>query len=86
MEQMKVVDMHCDTISVILNRQRKGKNTCLRKNDLNVDVLKMKQGDYLLQNFAMFVDLKEAENPLEECLSLIDCFYTELEKTKTCFH
>ncbi|MCM0650223.1 dipeptidase [Clostridium swellfunianum] len=79
---MKVVDMHCDTISVILNEQRKGKNTNLRRNNLNIDIEKMKQGDYLLQNFAMFVDFKRANNPLEQCLSLIDCFYDELEKNK----
>ncbi len=79
---MKVVDMHCDTISVILEHQRKGKNTNLRNNNLNIDIEKMKQGDYLLQNFAMFVNLKRVKNPLEQCLNLIDCFYNELEKNK----
>lgn len=79
---MKVVDMHCDTISVILNENRAGKNVELRSNDLNIDIEKMKKGDYLLQNFAMFVDLGEVNNPLEECLSLIDCFYNELDKNK----
>jgi membrane dipeptidase len=79
---MKVVDMHCDTISEILNEQRQGKNTELRINHLNVDIEKMKQGDYLLQNFAMFVQLENVENPLEEGLQLIDCFYRELEKNK----
>lgn len=79
---MKVVDMHCDTISAILDEQRKGKNVELRSNDLNIDIEKMKKGDYLLQNFAMFVDLQNVKHPLEECLSLIDCFYKELEKNK----
>ena len=79
---MKVVDMHCDTISVILNEQRKGINTELRNNHLNIDINKMKQGDYMLQNFAMFLPLKKVKHPLEECLNLIDCFYRELEKNK----
>ena len=79
---MKVVDMHCDTISAILNEQRKGKNVELRSNNLNVDIEKMRRGDYLLQNFAMFVNLEKVKYPLEECLSLIDCFYRELEKNK----
>ena len=79
---MKVVDMHCDTISVILNKQREGEKAELRTNNLNVDIDKMKQGDYLLQNFAMFLSLEEVKHPLEECLSLIDCFYRELEKNK----
>lgn len=79
---MKVVDMHCDTISAILDEQRKGKNVELRSNDLNIDIEKMKKGDYLLQNFAMFVNLQNVKDPLKECLSLIDCFYEELEKNK----
>ena len=79
---MKVVDMHCDTISVILNKQRKGENTELRTNNLNIDIDKMKQGDYLLQNFAMYLPLEAVKHPLEECLNLIDCFYRELEKNK----
>lgn len=79
---MKVADMHCDTISVILNELRKGKNTELRTNHLNIDVEKMKQGDYLLQNFAMYVNYERVKHPLEECLNLIDCFYTEIEKNK----
>jgi membrane dipeptidase len=79
---MKVVDMHCDTISVILNEERKGKNTELRSNHLNIDIDKMKQGNYLLQNFAMYVPLESVKHPLEECLNLIDCFYRELEKNK----
>jgi membrane dipeptidase len=79
---MKVADMHCDTISEILNEQRNGKNTELRVNGLNVDIEKMKQGDYLVQNFAMFVQLEGEKHPLEECLSLIDCFYKELDKNK----
>lgn len=79
---MKVVDMHCDTISVILNEQRKGRNIELKSNNLNVDINKLKLSDYILQNFAMFVELKQVNSPLDECLALIDCFYSELEKNK----
>lgn len=79
---MKVVDMHCDTISVILNERRRGKNIELRKNHLNIDIEKMKQGNYLLQNFAMYIPLEKVNNPLEECLNLIDCFYDEIEKNQ----
>jgi membrane dipeptidase len=79
---MKVVDMHCDTIYEILKEQRKGINSELRRNHFNIDVEKMKQGDYLLQNFAMYVPLQQDKHPLEECLNLIDCFYSELEKNK----
>lgn len=79
---MKVADMHCDTISVILNQRRKGKEIELNTNTLNIDIEKMYKGDYLIQNFAMFVNLKSGRNPLEEVLTLIDCFYRELGKNK----
>ncbi len=77
---MKVVDMHCDTISQILYRkkEKQGERADLRKNGLHIDLEKMKQGDYLLQNFAMFVHLKHQENPFEGCMELIDTYYEEL--------
>ncbi|MDE7060657.1 MAG: membrane dipeptidase, partial [Lachnospiraceae bacterium] len=79
---MKVVDMHCDTISEILYDRKKEcpEGTCLRKNKLHIDLEKMKRGDYLLQNFALFVDLKKRENPFEWCMELADTFYGEMEK------
>ena len=54
--EMYVADMHCDTISVLLRRQKKGEKVSLRSNDLMVDLEKMRQGEYLLQTFAAFVN------------------------------
>lgn len=51
---MKVADMHCDTILAILRGKEQGKEISLRKNNLNVDLERMKKGDYLIQNFAIF--------------------------------
>jgi len=51
---MKVADMHCDTILAILRGKEQGKEISLRKNNLNVDLERMKKGDYLIQNFATF--------------------------------
>ena len=48
---MKVADMHCDTILAILRGKEQGKEISLRKNNLNVDLERMKKGDYLIQNF-----------------------------------
>ena len=85
---MKIVDMHCDTIAEIWYSQKDvaaGKaEVCknLRENDLQLDLMKMKQGDYLLQNFAMFVNMKRKENPFECVMHLVDVFYTEMEKNK----
>lgn len=51
---MKVADMHCDTILAILRGKEQGKEISLCKNNLNVDLERMKKGDYLIQNFAFF--------------------------------
>lgn len=51
---MKVADMHCDTILAILRGKEQGKEISLCKNNLNVDLERMKKGDYLIQNFAIF--------------------------------
>lgn len=77
---MKVVDMHCDTIAEIWYSQKDGKPFTLGKNSLHIDIEKMKKGDYLLQNFAMFVNLGKGMDPLESVLQLIDVFYQEIEK------
>lgn len=75
---MKVADMHCDTISEIYGAQRNGVKANLLKNHLHIDLEKLTKGDYLLQNFAMYVNMKKHDNPLEYCLELIDLYYQEL--------
>lgn len=80
---MKVADMHCDTISEILYSKKKGEDIrTLRKNDLNIDLEKMQKGDYLVQNFALFVNLGKRERPFEWCMELADTYYEELEKNQ----
>ena len=51
--------MHCDTILAILRGKEQGKEISLCKNNLNVDLERMKKGDYLIQNFAIFLDLED---------------------------
>ena len=55
---MKVVDMHCDTIGAIYEHNLQGNSFNLKENKLHLDINKLIKGDYLLQNFAMFVDIK----------------------------
>lgn len=78
---MKVADMHCDTISELLrdSKEESPKGLRLRQNDLHIDLQKMKKADYLLQNFALFVNLKGDYDPLEYCLEMADIYYRELE-------
>lgn len=77
---MNVIDMHCDTLMALLERKRKGRSFELRDQDTQVDLEKMKKSDYMLQNFAVFVDMSATENPLEEALRMIDLYYEQLEK------
>lgn len=83
---MKVADMHCDTILAILRGKEQGKEISLRKNNLNVDLERMKKGDYLIQNFAIFLDLEDpmlAGSPFRYAMKMADVFYREMEKIKT---
>jgi membrane dipeptidase len=83
---MNIIDMHCDTISAIRQFQKAEwkkdgtEKCCLRKNELQIDLEKMREGGYLLQNFALFVDCQEEENPMEAALEMVDLYYRELEK------
>ncbi|MCI6887943.1 MAG: dipeptidase [Lachnospiraceae bacterium] len=76
---MKVADMHCDTIAELYDLRKKGKPASILESPLHIDLKKMEKGDYLLQNFALFVHLGRTERPFEYAMELADCFYTELE-------
>ena len=79
---MKVADMHCDTILAILRGREQGKEISLRKNNLNLDLERMKKGDYLIQNFALFLDLEDpmlAGSPFRYAMKMADVFYREME-------
>lgn len=75
---MKVVDMHCDTISALLAEKRAGKEAGLKENDCHVDILKMQKGGYLLQNFALFVDMGACADPWEEVRALLALYQEEM--------
>ena len=60
---MQVADLHCDTIREIWLSELRGQRKRLRDSSkegdpMHVDLAKMRKGDYLLQNFALFVDMK----------------------------
>ena len=79
---MKIEDMHSDTIYELLKRRREGAKECLVKNSLHMDLEKMKQADYLLQNFSLFVDQGKCEDPYEEAKAEYAVFVEEMEKNK----
>ena len=74
---MKVVDMHCDTLYELEKN-----HLSLSENNLNIDIKKMEEGDYLLQNFAIFTELKETADPVDHVMKCIDYFYQEMRKNK----
>ena len=61
---MKVCDMHCDTLRGVWAQEKGTKKAGFLENGFHVDLRKMAKGDYLLQCFAAFVDIKGTANPL----------------------
>lgn len=77
---MKVIDMHCDTVYKLLCRKDSGEEGALRENDGHIDLVRMRQSHYLVQNFAMFVELGCDGEPWERVCRLIELYQEELEK------
>lgn len=79
---MRIADMHCDTISKIWESRKESIPQNLSQNNLHIDIQKMKQSKYLLQNFALYVNLKRKLDPFDYVLALADVFYEEMGKNK----
>ncbi len=79
---MKIADMHCDTIYRLLCRKEEGRPESLRENKGHLDLLRMKQAGYLVQNFAMFVELDRDGDPWERVQKLYQYYREELEENR----
>ena len=79
---MKVVDMHCDTLTTLLHKEHDnpGKKWSLKDNDGHLSLEKMQKGDYLLQNFAIFTPFIGVGDTLEYALIGVDRFHKEMEE------
>ena len=76
---MYFVDMHCDTLSKLLEHQEAESGYGnLRKNAGHVDLERMKKADYLLQNFALFVFAGDGKDPYTQVNLLADLFDKEI--------
>ena len=73
---MHILDMHCDTLI------RLDDNTNLRQNNLHIDLIRMEQSNYLLENFAIFTNINKENNRLHYVLKNINKFYKEMEQNK----
>ncbi len=76
---MKIADMHCDTILEIRDKQKRGQEIGLKENNIQLDLKRMKDCGYLLQNFALFVDSGQVEDPWEEMLDLYRVYQEEMK-------
>lgn len=74
---MKVVDMHCDTISGLV--KYRDRNWSLGENELHIRLDKMEAGEYLLQNFALFVFAKSGKDPYQAAVEMADCFDRQMK-------
>lgn len=79
---MYAADMHCDTIYKLYNLARAGKAVSLLDNDLCIDVKKLRAGGYVLQNFAVFVELDETDDANKTAWEMIDVYRRCLEECR----
>lgn len=77
---MHFADFHCDTISVLYHQNHKPDT--LLQNNLQVDAVRLAGQQYLLQHFAIFIDMEKYENPYETALSMLDFYHSQLDLCK----
>lgn len=77
---MRVIDMHCDTIGELFVLRQQGQTVTLRENQIHIDLKRMKRSGYMLQNFALFVQLKKVDDPWESVCRLYELYEKELEQ------
>ena len=77
--------MHCDTITTLYDRIQNGSSGTLHKNSLQIDVEKLQKSNYLLQNFAVFLDKGVWKKDLfAEAMLRIDFFKEEISSNAEC--
>ena len=77
---MKIMDLHCDTVSELLLRKTRGETVSLRENSLHLDLKRMRESGYSLQTFALFLD-RQQKQKLEDAYSeQLQFFKEEMEK------
>jgi len=75
---MYIADLHCDTMLDIVRNQ----DCHLKKSNSHIDCEKLKKGEYVLQNFAIFTNLGKNEANFNFASNMIDKYYSELEANK----
>lgn len=73
---MNYIDLHCDTISELMKKE----DLHLLDAPLQINLKQLKEGNCLLQCFAMFVYLAKTPHPFTYCIQMIDRYYEELKR------
>lgn len=80
---MKMIDFHCDTMLRIFDEEP---DTCLFRNNFQVDIEKLKKNNSLGQFFALFIDLEELKernlNTWEYTMGMHKRFIDEISKNE----
>ena len=82
---MYIADMHCDTIMLIWLARKEGIDIDLRDTGygdkkLQIDLLKLKKGGSLVQNFAIYVDLQKEDgmDPWTQFTEMAEIYHAEI--------
>ena len=82
---MYIADMHCDTIMLIWLARKEGIDLSLRDTGygdkkLQIDLLKLKKGGSLVQNFAIYVDLQREDgmDPWTQFTEMAEIYHAEI--------
>ena len=78
---MKVIDLHCDVLSLRQRMLVQGKDHSLQSNSHHIDLTKLKQGDYLLQCFAVFVNPHKYPDPHKTALDELGDFQSMMKQS-----
>ena len=73
---MTYIDLHCDTITELALHPERG---TLAKNDLNIDISKLQKGGCLVQDFAIWYDQQNPEDPWRYYKKLLSVFQREIQ-------
>lgn len=72
-----MIDLHCDTLMKLLDEPQGGD---LKANKWKIDIEKLKNSAYILQNFACYVDLRAEDNPYARYKQMLAIFNENISK------
>lgn len=73
---MKIIDLHCDAFMQVMNNPQMD----IYHKDGHINLEKMQKGGYLLQCFAMFINMGKTNEPFKAVIEMIDCYYQNINK------